>query len=186
MKRRTITFRMCLIAALLVLAGLNLALCAWPYSSDPWSLQLSPQNVIHLAARRGWIRLVVLSYQPGQRPADVVIDRTLLLFGGRNWPRHAYLFGWIDIRTAPISLFRFSACPWRSGFSVWFRQWLLTPILLAYPTITTCLYYGRRYRRRRRNLCVQCGYNLTGNTSGRCPDCGTNIVTAAKSPSPST
>jgi hypothetical protein len=31
----------------------------------------------------------------------------------------------------------------------------------------------RRWRRRRRGLCLRCGYNLTGNVSGRCPECGT-------------
>ncbi len=33
----------------------------------------------------------------------------------------------------------------------------------------------RRWRRRKRNLCVLCGYNLTGNTSGVCPECGKRI-----------
>ena len=31
-------------------------------------------------------------------------------------------------------------------------------------------------RRRPTNLCAECGYNLTGNVSGRCPECGTSIV----------
>ena len=35
----------------------------------------------------------------------------------------------------------------------------------------------RRRRRRKRNLCVTCGYNLRGNTSGRCPECGTPVPT---------
>ena len=30
----------------------------------------------------------------------------------------------------------------------------------------------RRHRRRRRGLCPRCGYDLTGNTSGRCSECG--------------
>ena len=36
-----------------------------------------------------------------------------------------------------------------------------------------------RYRRRRRRTqchCVSCGYNLTGNISGKCPECGTPIA----------
>jgi hypothetical protein len=36
------------------------------------------------------------------------------------------------------------------------------------------------YRDRRRNPlghCGQCGYNLTGNTSGLCPECGISIET---------
>ncbi len=33
----------------------------------------------------------------------------------------------------------------------------------------------RRYRRRRRGLCLKCGYDLTGNESGNCPECG-NVI----------
>jgi len=29
--------------------------------------------------------------------------------------------------------------------------------------------------RRRKGLCVQCGYNVLGNTSGVCPECGNNV-----------
>jgi hypothetical protein len=31
---------------------------------------------------------------------------------------------------------------------------------------------SRRRRRRRRGLCAACGYDLTGNVSGVCPECG--------------
>lgn len=31
----------------------------------------------------------------------------------------------------------------------------------------------RRANRRRRGACVQCGYSMTGNVSGCCPECGT-------------
>ena len=30
----------------------------------------------------------------------------------------------------------------------------------------------RRYRRRKKGLCLTCGYDLTGNESGVCPECG--------------
>ena len=32
--------------------------------------------------------------------------------------------------------------------------------------------YGKRKRWIRASRCGRCGYNLTGNTSGRCPECG--------------
>ena len=40
----------------------------------------------------------------------------------------------------------------------------------------------RRQRRRRRNpgLCTACGYDLTGNVSGTCPECGTAAYVASK------
>jgi hypothetical protein len=33
-----------------------------------------------------------------------------------------------------------------------------------------------RSRRMKENLCLTCGYNLTGNLSGTCPECGTQIA----------
>jgi len=33
----------------------------------------------------------------------------------------------------------------------------------------------RRWRRRRAGRCIYCGYNLTGNLSGVCPECGERI-----------
>ena len=33
----------------------------------------------------------------------------------------------------------------------------------------------REYRRRKKGLCVKCSYNLTGNVSGVCPECGEKI-----------
>ena len=44
--------------------------------------------------------------------------------------------------------------------------------LAAYPTLTFILGPFRRWRRRRRGLCTACGYNLTGNASGVCSECG--------------
>ena len=34
----------------------------------------------------------------------------------------------------------------------------------------------RRARRAETGFCVECGYNLTGNVSGGCPECGTEIT----------
>jgi hypothetical protein len=35
----------------------------------------------------------------------------------------------------------------------------------------------KRWRRRRRGRCICCGYDLTGNVSGICPECGNPLVT---------
>ena len=37
----------------------------------------------------------------------------------------------------------------------------------------TMLRYRRLMQRRLRGECVRCGYSLTGNVSGVCPECGT-------------
>ena len=49
---------------------------------------------------------------------------------------------------------------------------VLVAVLAIYPTIAFIRGPLRRHRRRKRGLCVQCGYNLAGNVSGVCPECG--------------
>ena len=47
---------------------------------------------------------------------------------------------------------------------------LLTAILFSYSPM-------RRRVRRKRGLCAHCGYELTGNVSGQCPECGEMVKT---------
>lgn len=47
-------------------------------------------------------------------------------------------------------------------------------LLIAYPLVA--LTRSRILRHQRRvGYCAQCGYNLTGNVSGLCPECGTSV-----------
>ena len=59
---------------------------------------------------------------------------------------------------------------------------LYGPLVLfsAYPTIAFIRGPLRRYRRRRKGLCLRCGYDLTGNVTGVCSECGQ--ATAASAP----
>ncbi len=49
---------------------------------------------------------------------------------------------------------------------------VLVAILAIYPTIAFIRGPLRRHRRRKRGLCLKCGYNLVGNVTGVCPECG--------------
>jgi hypothetical protein len=54
------------------------------------------------------------------------------------------------------------------------------PIILfgLWPCAAGCRFanaWWTRFERRRRGQCLRCGYRLAGNTSGRCPKCGTDI-----------
>lgn len=51
----------------------------------------------------------------------------------------------------------------------------LALLLGAYPIIAFCRGPARRWRRLRKGLCVTCGYDLTGNESGICPECGRSL-----------
>ena len=50
--------------------------------------------------------------------------------------------------------------------------WCPFTLLGAYPTVAFIHGPLRRRRRRRKGLCIKCGYNLTGNVTGVCPECG--------------
>ena len=50
--------------------------------------------------------------------------------------------------------------------------WVPFVLFAAYPTIAFIRGPLRRWRRRRKGLCIRCGYNLEGNVSGVCPECG--------------
>lgn len=68
---------------------------------------------------------------------------------------------------------RDAAAGWRYNritVPLWF------PLLLfaSYPTLAFVRGPLCRWRRRRKGLCLKCGYNLTGNVSGMCPECGTD------------
>jgi len=56
-------------------------------------------------------------------------------------------------------------------------HWFLCVLLSFYPVIEYTRGY-LRYRRMGVGLCENCRYNLTGNTSGVCPECGTPVENA--------
>jgi hypothetical protein len=63
---------------------------------------------------------------------------------------------------------------WVSFFVIRVQGLVLAAIFGFYPLV----YFFRLRRvqiRRRRGLCVECAYNLTSNTTGICPECGTKI-----------
>lgn len=53
--------------------------------------------------------------------------------------------------------------------------WLPAPLFAAYPL--WCFYRGpwRRRRRKAKGQCLRCGYDLTGNVTGVCSECGATI-----------
>ena len=53
--------------------------------------------------------------------------------------------------------------------------WALFAAFASYPTLALVRGPIRRWRRRSRGLCIRCAYNLTGNVSGVCPECGEKV-----------
>ena len=53
--------------------------------------------------------------------------------------------------------------------------WMPFVLFAAYPTVALIRGPLRHWRWQRKGSCLSCGYNLTGNTSGVCPECGTGL-----------
>lgn len=53
--------------------------------------------------------------------------------------------------------------------------WAIAGTVVAYPAMFIGCVLLRRYSRRWQRKCLKCGYNLRGNVSGRCPECGKPI-----------
>ena len=71
-----------------------------------------------------------------------------------------------------------------NSYRVDFGGWLPCVLLVPLAGLRVWLWLRGPHRRRyrlRHNLCLTCGYNLTGNVSGRCSECGTPVpATAAR------
>ena len=64
--------------------------------------------------------------------------------------------------------------PYRTTWIV-FPLWLSTGLLTLVGVIPIIRGPVRRRWRRVRGHCAKCAYDLTGNRSGRCPECGTRV-----------
>jgi hypothetical protein len=60
--------------------------------------------------------------------------------------------------------------------------WMLILLFGVFPTYALIARRVREHIRIERGQCLKCGYNLTGNTSGVCPECGTAIASRKRAP----
>ena len=91
-----------------------------------------------------------------------------------GWHRHHMLNQPTPSRAAWEGYYRFVAELEMMGWAKVLRIPLLVPVaaLLARPAWRAL----RARRDQTTGSCDFCGYNLTGNVSGRCPECGTPII----------
>ncbi len=64
--------------------------------------------------------------------------------------------------------------PYRITWLV-FPLWLSTGVLSLMGVVPIFLGPGKQWWRQWHGLCLECGYNLKFNRSGRCPECGTRF-----------
>ena len=119
-----------------------------------------------------WMPHACYIVEPGPRPAPEVV------WGGGGIPDNPE---WLASNTVgPIP-----ERPWRSAPDWYYSYqhivsydvslWAVAVLFGAYPALAFIRGPVRRWRRRKRGLCIHCGYNLTGLTEPRCPECGRRI-----------
>jgi len=109
-------------------------------------------------------RVVFEAFIPGPPPESVTVlfpNRERLKKNGQG------LVSWQRFRRAAFSKFELFTIRTPIGIPVL--------VLMLFPGVAFVRGPYRRHRRRKKGLCLHCGYNLTGNTSGVCPECGERI-----------
>ena len=113
----------------------------------------SQHATLGISAHRGKLRLALLNYPEEEGP---FVAWEVPIWHGFHYRR-------------------FDFDEQKTYWALSFPTWSAIALFVAYPAIAFIRGPLRRYRRHRKGLCVKCGYNLTGNTSGICPECGEGI-----------
>ncbi len=173
-----------LLAGGVLLSG-AVAAAAYRYSSLPQRTAAPAVNVFGPeAAARGWPALAPHTQPwpavrqwsewraPGARRRMAWSTRHQMEWESYGWPagivtRCQFWWPWND----PVWA---SKAPSDPGFTVSPIGLLIDALVFAGLLWLLVFAPGvlRWYRRRRRGLCPECAYNLTGNVSGACPECG--------------
>lgn len=152
MRRRKPTFRQTYLAALFASAVLLVAGGVGSlWTSVGWAGLISDGHWARFRTFGGNIEFAYARSATLARPAYRVT-----LLRGR--------FGVLNIGTGSERNWRWAA--------VTAPIWAIVALFLTYPAVAFVLGPVRSRYRHSRNRCIRCGYDLNGNISGRCPECG--------------
>ena len=157
------------------------------YPGEPASIWRSENQRLDVARAPGWGSMISLGFGAERRfrdeeyvsweyrlVLDVNPDRSAVSFvslaeGQRRVKRRRIGlgdYGWTSGNSGGRGLPR---CVF---WEIDVPNWFVPVVLAAYPGFAFVRGPVRRWRRRKRGLCLTCGYNLEGNVSGVCPECG--------------
>ena len=127
-------------------------------------------------AEEGRLVLALFSKGPSANQPRLQEERVFRVFNVLWYTRRP--FSWQSIQDPQ------SQGPWRKVSTpateryLTMRIWSLVALLGAYPAVwlvSRGRKLTRRWVRRRAGRCLYCGYDLTGNVSGICPECGEKV-----------
>ena len=157
---------------ILVLAGVG---WASSYLCDGWTYRVNGNHAGLIAV--GDPECLILGVRGGWPSRDWIEREHLRAIGGLwgdgLWPGYT-LFGFGVLAGESYWNGHQRLAVWHKAVALpwWFL--LLLPAAAPAEQLRRWLWSNRRSERRRRGgLCLMCGYNLTGNVSGVCPECGT-------------
>lgn len=147
--------------------------------------------IVYVGWREQWVTLTDAEQAWRQPMCGRMLDESLPQFYPMNGRLHT--FAGLEVRRSDGVLYDDRSMKEGSRFRnvcgtqkargqsilLWIPFWMLLVVFGAYPLLILVGFRTRRWRRRRRGQCTKCGYNLTGNTSGVCPECGTAVHTPA-------
>lgn len=140
-----------------ILIGLTIAACCGYVLSAYCFGILGFGNAIEFYVADGILRVQVVLFQDSEWSDGLPIE-----FRAELNPYGAYWrMWWWDGGIAPGIL------------AAEFPVWVVAAVCGASAITVWSL---RRRRRSAPGCCVHCGYDLTGNTSGRCPECGCAVA----------
>ena len=88
--------------------------------------------------------------------------------------------------TAPVAYVgRQSVTPWLifASYDAWIVPYWALAAATGFVPATWLPWFARRFLRRKRGLCIRCGYDLRAS-SDRCPECGAAVVGKRRSADP--
>lgn len=186
-RKQTVSVVRRIVVVTLAVAALACAfLCAW--SRNPvtlWDSQYAARSWGTGFVHKGTVYIVRMTYLH----RDVsVFNKVLPSIREDAQSRGAAYFsiepsdrrGWYfrsayDWCVGPLFIMTVKWPPYVTCVAAGFPLWPLPFALAVYPALVLLRGPVSRYRRRRQGRCVRCGYNLTGNRSGVCPECGTRL-----------
>ncbi|MEK6674191.1 MAG: hypothetical protein AABZ47_00885 [Planctomycetota bacterium] len=173
------------IMVILVLSGLITAIASGLSFARPLNgrMQLTDRAVVHVFVLEGLLRILLYTADKpivSDVQSNVIRVKTPQGETCTN-SRIAYLS---DLRAARTRMRSIPFFAWRRAIAsrasggmvvhhsfVRLPGWVVTALFLLYPAAGAIQNYRKR-RQLRLGACSCCGYDLTGNESGRCPECG--------------